>query len=165
MEEWKDIEGFPGYQVSNMGYVRSLDRIIKRSNGQTVYNLHLKGIELKQKINGDGYITFPLTNINGKQQYKSLHKILANAFIPNPENKPTVDHINRNKLDNNISNLRWASRSEQCFNRNFPTGKAGEKYITQTRNTFMVHINNINIRVRKGFKTREEAIAYRDSII
>lgn len=59
-----------------------------------------------------GYIEIKFDKKNHK-----LHRIVAEAFIPNPDNKPEVDHINRNKSDNRVSNLRWATRKEQCNNR------------------------------------------------
>lgn len=55
--------------------------------------------------------------INGTRKTYSVHRLVAEAFIPNPENKPEVDHIDRNGLNNHVDNLRWVTRSENCYNR------------------------------------------------
>lgn len=101
MEEWRVIEGTNGrYEVSNTGKVRSM-------------NYHKTGLvkELKQKIDKYGYCTVIL-HINGKQKYPSVHRLVAKAFIPNPDNKPQVNHISGNKKDNSIDNLEWCTVSE-----------------------------------------------------
>ena len=119
-EIWKDIEGYEGYQVSNLGRVRSLDRI--DSN-----NHPLKGVILKPYISNSGYLLVGLYK-QQKRDRKLLHRLVAEAFIPNPENKSEIDHINTIKTDNTVflnedgsinyekTNLRWATRKENINN-------------------------------------------------
>ena len=111
---WKDIEGFEGYyQVSDTGVVRSLDRYIVDSKG--VKRL-LKGKVMKQSLSysnsrGDTYYIVNLRK-NCKANIKSVHRLVASAFIENPNKYPTVNHKDGNKLNNNVSNLEWSSYSE-----------------------------------------------------
>lgn len=97
MEEiWKDIEGFEGlYQVSNLGRVKSFytNRILKCST------------------HPQGYLTVTLCKDSTKYT-KKIHRLVAQAFIPNPDNKPEVNHIDENKTNNNLSNLEWSTRKE-----------------------------------------------------
>ena len=88
MEEmWKDIEGYEGfYQVSNLGNVRSLDRYVK--NRMSNKNIK-RGKILKSCINKHGYLAVHLIK-ETKGQTKTVHRLVANAFIQNPENKPEV---------------------------------------------------------------------------
>lgn len=76
--------------------------------------------EFIPKVNKHGYIQI-------KFNYKQclLHRIIAEAFVPNPEHKPEVDHINRIKTDNRADNLQWVTRSENCYNKhnNLPVGE------------------------------------------
>lgn len=115
MEEiWKDIKGFEGlYQVSNMGRVKRNQRRVTLSDGR--YRT-LNEAVLKGTIDTGGYITHNLVDYNGVPYKIRAHRLVALAFISNPENKPTVDHINRNKLDNMVNNLRWATSKEQRLN-------------------------------------------------
>ena len=121
MEEiWKDIDGYEGYQVSNLGRVRSLDRI--DSN-----NHPLKGVILKPYISNSGYLLVGLYK-QQKRDRKLLHRLVAEAFIPNPDNKSEIDHINTIKTDNTVflnedgsinyekTNLRWTTRKENINN-------------------------------------------------
>ena len=103
MEEiWKDIEGYEGlYQVSNMGRVRSLR----------------KNIILREGISR-GYSVLNLSK-NGKPLTKKVHRLVANAFIPNPDNLPQVNHKDENKLNNCADNLEWCT---QEYNLNYGTG-------------------------------------------
>lgn len=109
MEIWKDIKGFEGlYQISNQGRLRSLDRPVKqRSNSIQVK----KGKLIIQSKNHKGY---PLANVSkGNKRYsRATHRLVAEAFIPNPENKPQINHIDGNKENNSVSNLDWVTASE-----------------------------------------------------
>lgn len=93
-ERWKIIDGHPNYEISSLGRVRN----IKTNNLLVPYN------------DGSGYYRVKLDGKNLR-----LHIIVAQAFIPNPENKPTVNHIHGNKRDNRASQLEWATYSEQNF--------------------------------------------------
>lgn len=110
-EIWKDIKGYEGlYQVSNTGKVRSLDRTVigKNNSKRLIY-----GKELSKTDNGRGYDKVALQN-DGRNTRKicKVHRLVAETFIPNPENKPEVNHINCNKKDNRVSNLEWSTSSE-----------------------------------------------------
>ena len=117
MEEiWKDIEGFEGYyQVSNFGKVRSLDRIIK--NGETSTYLK-RGMMLKQFVDSTGAYWMVSLVKNNKSSTKSVHRLVAKAFIPNPDNKPQVGHKdektlkNSGECNNHVDNLEWVTSSE-----------------------------------------------------
>lgn len=94
-EEWKDVVGYKGiYKVSNTG------KIIN-SNGKII----------KQFKDHKGYLITQLSN-NKKKKTVRVHRIVAYAFIPNPENKPQINHINCNKEDNRIENLEWCTNEE-----------------------------------------------------
>lgn len=96
MEIWKDIEGYEGiYQISNLGRVKSTRKNIIRNNQ-----------------NGkDGYKIISLWN-KGKGKTFSIHRLVAETFIPNPDSKPVVNHIDGNKQNNNADNLEWCTNSE-----------------------------------------------------
>ena len=108
-EVWKDVVGFEGmYQVSNIGRVKGLSRI--DGLGRETKSKILKGF-----ISAYGYAMVSLCK-NGKKKHFQVHRLVAIAFIPNPENKPEIDHINTIPLDNRICNLRWVTRSENQNN-------------------------------------------------
>ena len=120
-EIWKDIKGYEGlYQVSNLGRCRSLDKDIPCSS---LFS-DKKSLVRKGKILSDkrlshvgGYIKHRLTKDKKTKQYY-LHKLVAEAFIPNPENKKYVDHIDTNRLNNQVNNLRWVTQKENIMNPN-----------------------------------------------
>ena len=97
-EIWKDIPNKPGYSITKEGKVR---RIFK--NGRISYP--------KAKLGKNGYFV-----IRCKTTGAYIHRLLAITWIPNPDNKPLVDHIDRNKENNHIDNLRWVTCSENTLN-------------------------------------------------
>jgi hypothetical protein len=106
METWKPIKGYEGwYEVSNLGNVRSLDRKVDFDDGRYA---NYKGKTLKTSLNNNGYYTTSLWK-NSKSKIAYIHRLLAENFIPNPENKRLVNHIDGNKLNNHISNLEWVT--------------------------------------------------------
>ena len=113
-EEWRDIEGYEGlYQVSNMGRVKGLEREYKSNNGKgTEYIGKTKTRILKQGLTTDGYPQVALCR-NSTCKYVKVHKLVAKAFIPNIENKPTIDHISTVRHDNRVCNLRYFTFKEQ----------------------------------------------------
>lgn len=111
MEEiWKDIEEFEGlYQVSNLGRVRSL--------GHDTWH---KGRVLKQSFDGKGNYLFVGLHKDGKIKQKNVHRLVAETFIPNPNNLPCVNHINEIKTDNRAINLEWCTVE---YNSNYGNAK------------------------------------------
>lgn len=112
-EEWKPIIGYEGlYEVSNYGRVRSLTRTIVRSDGRIQT---FKGVILSGTMHNRGYRDVVLTKDGISTRYL-IHRLVATAFIPNPYNKPELDHINTIRTDNRVENLRWVTRRENCAN-------------------------------------------------
>ena len=110
MEIWRDIEGYEGmYQVSNEGRVRSLDRTITFKDGRKRI---FKGQILKQQL-ANNYNKVDL-QINKYKHSFNVHRLVAAAFIPNPENLSDVNHKDENKLNNKCSNLEWISHIDNC---------------------------------------------------
>lgn len=112
-EIWKDMNEFPDcYEVSNFGRVRSKDREIHYLNHGTPCIMHKKGQLLKISLDSDGYPRIDIS-VNGKGYGFNVHRLVAQSFIPNPTNKPTVNHIDGIKTNNHVSNLEWATYQEQ----------------------------------------------------
>lgn len=105
MEIWKDIKGFEGcYQISSLGRVKSLAR-----NGSP-YGENIRKLSRTK----DGYLKVRLFG-NGKDVTTRVHRLVAETFIENPDNKETVNHIDGNKENNSVENLEWADRHEQLY--------------------------------------------------
>ena len=113
-EIWKAIPEYEGiYEISNTGIVRSLDRCVDVVNNGTATVLHIHGRIMKYRPDKYGYFRVSLTTKQGKHMLCGIHRLVAQAFIPNPDNKPTVNHIDGNKQNNNVENLEWATWQEQ----------------------------------------------------
>ena len=109
-EIWRDIAGYEGlYQISNMGRIKSLGRTVPSKGGSKQYR---KERILKTVTNTNGYWYVDLHNGNGKRKTFSIHRLVCEAFHPNPENKPCVNHIDENKANNAASNLEWCTYKE-----------------------------------------------------
>lgn len=104
MEIWKDIKGYEGlYQISNYGRVKSLPRMMKNRKCEEI----IKAPSVLPK----GYLKVSLCK-NGKIKYFFIHRLVAEAFIPNPNNFPCVNHKDCNPRNNEVSNLEWISYKE-----------------------------------------------------
>lgn len=109
-EVWKDIKGYENlYEVSNSGLVRTKEKI--RWNGKCFAKRKVRYLTIKE--HPCGYIYAALSK-DKKQQRYLVHRLVAEAFISNEYNKPFVNHIDGNKLNNTISNLEWVTRSENA---------------------------------------------------
>ena len=114
MEEWKAIKSTDGkYEVSNEGRVRRVyqdKRTAIRNNSEYRY---LKSV--RHAGHGTDYLTVSLPIENGKRQHFLIHRLVAEAFLPNPDNLPQVDHINSKGTDNRVENLEWVSNRENAL--------------------------------------------------
>ena len=109
-EIWKEVKEFESaYEISNLGKVKSLKRFKKHWKGGLSI-VHEK--ILKMSINSKGYFNVDLSCDEKYLKSVDVHRLVALHFIPNPENKPYVNHIDGNKQNNNVSNLEWSTASE-----------------------------------------------------
>ena len=110
MEVWKEVKGYEElYKVSNLGKVYRIGGHVKRLN----HLMYIPIKVMKPLDNGMGYLRIKLTKGN-KPKRVMLHRIIAEAFIPNPENKRCVNHIDGNKKNNLLSNLEWCTHTENA---------------------------------------------------
>lgn len=147
-EIWKDIEGYEGlYQISSLGRVRR----IKGGKGTA------SGRILKSFANS-GYFFVGLY-VNSKQKHIGVHRLVAEAFIPNPDNKSEVNHINGNKHDNRIVNLEWVTPSENmqhAWRTGLTKGRTGKNPTEETRKKLSEASKRIkgSIYVNNGIENR-----------
>jgi hypothetical protein len=147
-EEFVPIHGFERYAISKSGNIMNIKtgRIMSQH-----INVHTK--------TGYKSVKVKLVNDDGVQTYCTVSRLLAKAFIPNPEGKRTVDHIDRNSLNNDLTNLCWATQSEQALNQHHALGSSGHKYIYKNGNGWQISIPRLKI--SKYFKTIDGALAAR----
>jgi len=111
-EIWKSITDYDDlYEISNIGNVRSLDRCFYDREGK-IYKR--KGVYLTPAKNKYGYLQVVLSK-NNKQTTRTVHSLVALMFVTNPDDKPTVNHKDGNKLNNSYTNLEWSTKSEQAM--------------------------------------------------
>lgn len=147
MEEWRQINEYPAYEVSDWGRVRHGDRILKQRVGTTRYYI----IEL------------------GRSKTFKVHRLVALTFLPNPDNKSQVDHINRDKLDNRLQNLRWATSIENSRNYDAKSNnKIGHKHISICNRTnryrLVIRTQKRSI-IDKIFTDLDDALLNREEIL
>ena len=107
---YKAINGYECiYEVNELGKIRSIDRELKSKNGSI---RKYKGKELNPAMTNQGYFIVQL-NKNGIYKTHSVHRLVAEAFLPNPDNLPQIHHINHERKDNRACNLQWVSKAEQ----------------------------------------------------
>lgn len=150
MEEWKVIAGYDDYMVSSLGRIKSTRRNVEKI--------------LACAPNADGYRVCNIYNGERGSCRKTVTvaRVVAEAFLPNPGNKPTVDHINRCRSDNRVCNLRWATHSEQNVN------TRDRKHSTAYRNIcvrYTVKIVRDGKDMCKSFSTLDEAVNWRDKML
>lgn len=132
-EIWKDIKGYEGmYQISSFGRVKSLERVVEYLYNGNKKTKRIKEQILKPQQIKKGYLVVGLSK-NNKHTHALISRLVAEAFIPNPENKPQVDHINTDVTDNRVENLRWCTQQENTDN---PISKA------KHRDYYSKHVGN-----------------------
>ena len=153
MEEFRTVNKFPNYQVSNFGNV-----------------MHIKRNKLlKQSIHIKGYYNVWLRNTDtDERSFARVHRLVAEAFIPNPNNKLYIDHIDGDRQNNNINNLRWASMTENNQNRqiaiNNTSGIKGVCY-DKTNKKYIAYIMCHGIRKNLGrYESIQEAKQIRQEV-
>jgi len=157
MEKWKSIKGFEGiYEVSSLGRVRSLDRKIPYKDGFK----QAKGKLMKLTKNRLGYMVVTLQK-DRKRYFSIVHRLVAKAFIPNPENKREVNHIDSIKDNNNVNNLEWSTRKENMDhwqkNSVFSSKYKGVSY-SKERKKWVSYVTLAGKRIVLGrYETEEEA--------
>lgn len=162
MEEiWKDVPGFEGlYQASTLGRVKSLDRMVN-TGAKNITKCKKTGKILKNKIDNRGRAHITLSK-EGKRFFFQTGNIIAITFIPNPENKPKIMHIDGNKLNNTLENIKWATNKEIVehtwtrFDRNIVIFE-GKKFNTQAAAARYYGIDPALFcsRKQKGWSTEE----------
>ena len=143
-ERFAPIEGFPDYQITSHGRVFSL------KSGEFK--------ELKSRKIRNDYIRVALSK-NGEKYYRYVHRLVAQTFIPNPDNKPCINHIDENKTNNHVSNLEWVTAKENMNHgtRNERAGKAISKTNSDGRRKGSKHNH---ARAVIGFKINGCGIKY-----
>ena len=140
MEQWRDIAGFEGlYQVSDLGRFRSFDKIRAIGRGQRL----IPGRVLKPTLGFSGYWVLSLSDHSRQKRQYRAHRLIAQAFIPNPNKKPEINHKNGNRADNRLDNLEWVTASENhqhAFVTGLQVARCGESHHNAKLTEFQVRV-------------------------
>lgn len=112
METYRKINGFSRYKVSNTGKIKRLGYTEEAHHKNTIYNRTYKEIIMKCTHDKDGYLICSIKGDDGKRYSMKVHRLVAQVFIPNPNNLPQVNHKDENKANNNVENLEWITNSD-----------------------------------------------------
>lgn len=176
-EVWKPIKGYEGfYEVSDRGNVRSLDRKkAQMSSHGTMMEKRYPGIVLTPNDNGHGYKMVGLRDsTSGKKKNYYIHRLVAEAFIPNPNGLPVINHLDYDKGNNAASNLEWVTQIDnvhysvgnmQKSRTKWKNTSTGEKYIFRKGGKYRLSIRNSRIQFDRRYATMEEAIRMREVIL
>ena len=165
-EIWQDVKGFEGfYQISNLGNLKSLERVVRNVNGTRVVPEQLMKFTTRS-----GYYNVILRKY-GQRHSRQIHRLVAEAFIPNPQGHPIVNHKDFNKKNNCVENLEWCtqahniqwSKENLCKPTKNTYSSSGEKYIYLKGCRFRVCIRKFKI--DKTFGTIQEAVFFRNEVI
>lgn len=144
-EIWKDIPGYEGmYQVSNLGRVKSLTRRVKTHNSSWTVNGRILKLQNVPSVSKYKTNTYQRVTLSGRSI--EIHRLIAITFIPNPENKPCVNHIDGNGANNNVLNLEWCTYKENVLHSFHVLGnkfKTGEDH--HSSKPVIQYKNNIEI--------------------
>lgn len=144
-ETWKQIEDYPNYFVSNTGKIRNVKT----------------GKELIQGLLPNGYLRVHLKQ-DGKDYSRYVHRLVAQAFIPNPLGLDTVDHLDGNKLDNRVDNLRWLSNHDNVSR--FHKEQASEEWKKHQTQVHKIYIRNAYEACKKPVICTETGIIYESGV-
>lgn len=153
-----EIKDYPNYLIYENGEIHTKSR------------QRVKGGILKQQLGTNGYYSVGLWK-DTKRKSCTVHRLLGIHYIPNPENKPFIDHIDRNRKNNSLDNLRWVTCQENVDNKDYDdysvrcNNKLGIKniYYCKTNKYYKFKIKRNKIAHVKYFKTLEDAIEYKSS--
>lgn len=149
IEFWKPYQEFPWVEGSSFGRVRTLDRVVSTKKGMRA----VKGRILKQQRNRGGYIYVEFS-INGKLIVRYVHRIVAQTFIPNPDNLPEVNHLDNNPLNNDVSNLEWCTREYNMAYKERYGVSSKEAHQTQRNPLFAINLKTTEV---QWFESQSEA--------
>lgn len=136
-EEWNDIPDYEGlYQASSLGRIKSVARCRKGKNGGLV---PMEERILKQSVGKNNYCYVSLSK-DGVVKFKTVHRLICSAFVENPDHLPCVDHIDGNRVNNNITNLRWCTTKD---NLNFEMAKRNMSITSKNSVKCQEHRRNI----------------------
>lgn len=175
-KEWKNIRGYEKlYKVSNYGEIKAKRKVLYMEiDGEMQPYRVTPECLMKPFDNGRGYLVVSLINESGDRKNFYVHRLVADAFIPNPDELPQVDHIDYDRKNNRVNNLRWVTVAENANHsscnkpktHNYCKSALGIKYITKRKNKYRVCITITGvITVDKRFPDLESAIKYRNLVL
>lgn len=164
LESWLDVAGYEGlYQVSNLGRVKSLGRkvVVRQKRYKQPRTMHWKSRILKPAINKPtnhkgSYVKIVLRK-DGISRTKEIHRLVAAAFIPNPDNKPVVNHIDFDGTNNHFSNLEWCTVAENNRHSNQHGRIGGNRKLTKNK------VRIVRVMTAAGFQPKTVAKLFNTS--